>query len=347
MRLFITTIFILALCNTSLAQAVSIKKDVSQHPIHVTSESISTWEANGIRVFKAEGNVEIEQGGVLVVANNVIIWFREIKIGQIVEGNMGVYCEGDVTFLQEDDVQEFKETYLELVTTAGVAVKSKDVKIPIKSFEEEQRAGLYSQAERFKAKEKGESYEGDISTGIAAEGVPIDIMADDIDTWIENDVRVIVAIGNVKIKRNDETLNADNIILYFDQEKGGKDKSSKQIYKEVYAEGNVTLKRDGDTVIAEKIFENIKEEKGISINSTVSSALKPPIVAGEIPLYIKGDEVKHTKGNYEINNGSFTHCSYGHPHFHFKFSKLRVIKNEEQAIASVQNNVFYAGKVPL
>ena len=137
--------------------------------------------------------------------------------------------------------------------------------------------GLYTQAEKFKAKEKGESYEGDISTGIAAEGEPIDIMADDIDTWIENDVRVIVAIGNVKIKRNNETLNADNIILYFDQEKGGKGKSSKQIYKEVYAEGNVTLRRDGDVVIADKIFENIKEEKGISINSTISSALKPQL----------------------------------------------------------------------
>ncbi len=36
---------------------------------------------------------------------------------------------------------------------------------------------------------------------ISAEGEPIDIFADDIDTWIEKDVRVVVAIGNVRIKR--------------------------------------------------------------------------------------------------------------------------------------------------
>ncbi len=351
MRLFITTISIvllLTLCTRNSAQGISIKEDVSQHPIHVTAGNISTWQANGIRVFKILNNVEIEQGDIRVVANHVIIWFKEIKIGQLVEGDMEIYCKGNVTLFQEDDnIQEFKEMYLELVTTAGVAVIPKDAKTPIKSFEEEQKAGLYSQAEKFRAKEKGESYEGGISTGIAAEGEPIDIMADDIDTWIENDVRVIVAIGNVKIKRNNETLDADNVILYFDQEKKEGEKSPKQIYKEVYAEGNVTLRRNDDMVIADKIFENIKEEKGIFTNSTISSALKPPIVMGVIPVYLKGEEIKHTKGDYVINNGGFTHCSYGHPHYHFKYSKLRVIKNGETAIASSKKNVFYAGKIPL
>ena len=55
----------------------------------------------------------------------------------------------------------------------------------------------------------------------------VDILADDIDTWLENDVRIIVAVGNVRIKKGDETLNADNVILYFDQEKGEKGKAGK------------------------------------------------------------------------------------------------------------------------
>ncbi len=350
MRLFLTSIFILSLltfCNINPAQGVPIKKDVSQHPIHVKAANISTWQANGIRVFKALDNVEIEQGDVRIVASNAIIWFKEVKIGQLVEGNMEVYCEGEVTLFQEDDIQGFEEAYLELVTTAGVAVSPTDVKIPIKSFEEEQKAGLYLKAEMFKAKEKGGPYEIATSTGIAAPGGLIDITADDIDSWVENDVRVIVAIGNVKIKRNNETLNADNIILYFDQEKTGESKSPKQIYKEVYAEGNVTLKRNDDLIIADKIFENIQDEKGLFTNSTINSTLKPPIVKGEIPVFLKGDEIKHTKGNYEISDGNFTHCSYGHPHYHFKYSKLRVIKDKGQSIASAKNNVFYAGKVPL
>ncbi len=36
---------------------------------------------------------------------------------------------------------------------------------------------------------------------ISDEGEPIDIFADDIDTWIEKDVRVVVAIRNDRIKR--------------------------------------------------------------------------------------------------------------------------------------------------
>ena len=350
MRLFVTTTFLIALiilCDRNIAQGALIKKDVSQHPIHISAGNITTWQKNGVRVFQARGNVEIDQGDIRIIANSVIIWFKEVKIGQLVEGNMEIYCGGNVTLFQEEDIQKYKEIYLELVTTAGVAVSPKLAHVSIKSFEDEQRSGLYVQAEKFKAKEKGEPHKDDISTGVAAEGEMVDILADDIDTWLENDVRVIVAIGNVRIKKGDETLNADNVILYFDQEKGEKEKPPKQIYKEVYAEGNVTLKRKDDLIIAEKIFENIKEKKGIFTDSTISSVIKPPVVRVPMPTYIKGDEIKHSKGNYEIKNGDFSLCSYGHPHYRFKYSKLRIVKTGEKSILTAKNNVFYVGKVPL
>ncbi len=292
MRLFVTTIFLIALiilCDRNIAQGALIKKDVSQHPIHISAGSITTWQKDEIRVFQAQGNVEIEQGDIRITANSVIIWFKEVKIGQLVEGNMEIYCEGNVTLFQEDDIQDYKKIYLELVTTAGVSVSPTHAHVQVKSFEDEQRSGLYVQAEKFKAKEKGEPYKDDTPTGTAAAGGMVDILADDIDTWLENDVRIIVAIGNVRIKKGDETLNADNVILYFDQEEGEKGKSPKQVYKEVYAEGNVTLKRKDDLVIAEKIFESFKEEKGIFVNSTISSVLKPPVVRMPLPAFVSCD----------------------------------------------------------
>ncbi|MCR4289601.1 MAG: LPS assembly protein LptD [Candidatus Scalindua sp.] len=332
-----------------------MKKDISHFPIHISAGSISTWQNNEIRVFQASGNAEIEQGDIRIVADNIIIWFKEVKTGQIVEGNLEIYCSGNVTLFQEEDIQDSEETYLVLVTTAGVSVSPTQTNAQVKSvedvqvtsFEDEQRSELYAQAEKFKAEERGEPYKDGTSTATADVGEMVDILADDIDTWLENDVRVIVAIGNVRIKKSGETLNADNVILYFEQEESDKGKSPKQVYKEVYAEGNVTLTRGSDLIIAEKIFQNIKDDKGLFVNSTIESVLEPPAVKIKLPAFISGDEIKNTKGNYEIKNGNFSLCGYGHPHYKFKYSKLRIIKTEGNSILTAKNNVFKIGKVPL
>jgi len=344
MRLSISTIFfilLIILCNRNLAQGARIKKDVAHYPIHIDAEGISTWQNNEIRVFQAHGNAEVVQGDVRVVADDIIIWFKEIKTGQVAEGGLDIYCKGNVTLFQEEDVQDFEETYLELVTTAGVSVGN------VSSTEEGQRSGLYAQAEKFKAEERGEQYKDDAPTGTAVAGEMVDIIADDIDSWLENNVRVIVATGNVRIKKGGETLNADNVILYFDQEKDEEGKSPKQTYKEFYAEGNVTMTRGSDLIIADKIFQNIKEDKGLFVDSTIESVLQPPAVKITTPAFVSGDEIKNTKGNYEINNGDFSLCGYGHPHYRFKYSKVRIIKSGENSILTAKNNVFKLGRVPV
>jgi lipopolysaccharide assembly outer membrane protein LptD (OstA) len=344
MRLSIYTIFfifLILLCNRNMAKGARIKKDVAHYPIHISADSISTWQNNEIRVFQANGNAEVVQGDVRIVANDIIIWFKEVKTGQIIEGNLEIYCNGNVTFFQEEDIQDFGETYLELVTTAGVSVGN------VTSTEDEPRSGLYAQAEKFKAKERGELYKDDTPTGTDVAGEMVDIIADDIDSWLENNVRVIVATGNVRIKKGDDTLNADNVILYFDQEKDEEGKSPKQTYKEFYAEGNVTMTRGTDLIIAEKIFQNIKEDKGLFVDSTIESILEPPAVKIITPAYVSGNEIKNTKGNYEINNGTFSLCGYGHPHYRFNYSKVRIIKSGENAIVTAKNNVFRLGRVPI
>ena len=95
-----------------------------------------------------------------------------------------------------------------------------------------------------------------------AGGELIDITADDIDSWEEGDTRIIVALGNVKIRKGkSETLDADSAILYMALEKDEKGKSPKQTYKEFYAEGNVTMVQGEDLIIADKVFDNVQERK--------------------------------------------------------------------------------------
>ena len=62
-----------------MAQGARIKKDVSHYPIHISADTISTWQNNEIRVFQARGNAEIDQGDIRIIADSVIIWFKEIK----------------------------------------------------------------------------------------------------------------------------------------------------------------------------------------------------------------------------------------------------------------------------
>ncbi len=353
MRFFATIIFFISLilCSKYSAQGALITTDVSQQPISINANNIQTWDKNGVKVFLAEGDVKIEQGGVQILANSIAAWFTEVSVVQHVEGHMEIYCEGNVSLLQEGIIENYEQIYLRLVTNAGVVINP--TKAPIKSFEEEQKTELYLHGKKIRAEGREEfaskeKPEFGPPVSISAEGEPIDIFADDIDTWVEKDVRIVVATGNVRIKKDGETLNADNVILYFDQEKSGKDKSPKLIYKEMYAEGNVTLIRKDDVIIADKVFENMKEEKGIFVNSSINAVLKPPTVRVKTPIYIHGDEIKHRgKGRYDIENGRYSLCSYGHPHFYFKSSKIRVIQTAKHSIVSAKKNIFYAGNIPL
>ncbi|MDP6433478.1 MAG: LPS assembly protein LptD, partial [Candidatus Scalindua sp.] len=182
-----------------------------------------------------------------------------------------------------------------------------------------------------------------------ASGELIDITADDIDSWEEGNTRVIVALGNVKIKKGEsETLDADSAILYMALEEDEKGKSPKQTYKEFYAEGNVTMVQGEDLIIADKVFDNVQERKALFVNSTITRVLKPPMLKQTTPSFLFGAEIKQRdKGRYEAKNGNFSFCSYGHPHYRFKFKKFRITKAPKSLIGSTKNNVFYMGKVPI
>lgn len=351
MKTFAITIFsLLIILSNNLTEGALIKVDVSQQPLSINADNVTTWRKNGTRIFSAAGNVKIEQGDVQVIADNVVAWFTETRISQHVEGNIEVYCEGNISLFQDEDIQNYKYMYLRFIANAGVVVNA--TKGQVNSFEEEQMSGIYIRGKAIQAEGKDEFASNEApqilpqapASSISAGGVPIDIFADDIDTWVEKDMRVVVATGNVRIKKNGETLEADNVILYFAQVPTEDGKSQTLVYKEVYAEGNATLRREKDIMIADKIFEVIEDNKGLYVNSII----RTQVPEFELPTYIVGEEIKHRgKGRYDTKNGHYTTCSFGHPHFRFKSSNIRLFKTDEQAIVSARKNVFYVGNLPL
>ena len=110
MRLFVTTTFLIALiilCDRNIAQGALIKKDVSQHPIHITGGA-STWQKDGMRIFSV-GGTKIEQGDIQITASSTIFWFSEVKSTQFTEGSLDILCEGNVTLMQEDSYDKYEQ----------------------------------------------------------------------------------------------------------------------------------------------------------------------------------------------------------------------------------------------
>ena len=87
MRLFVTTAFLIALiifCDRSITQGALIKKDVSQHPIHITGGA-STWMKDGMRIFSV-GGAKIEQGDIQITAKTQYSGFQRSRAHNLLKG---------------------------------------------------------------------------------------------------------------------------------------------------------------------------------------------------------------------------------------------------------------------
>jgi lipopolysaccharide export system protein LptA len=236
---FLGLLFIvwLAFHPVALSQGL-ITIETTPFPISITAKEISTWQKEGTRVFVAEGEVWITQGKLLITANNASIWFYEQEALQQKEARMEVYCEGKVALVQDKDVQHYEQLLVRLNTTAGLVVNPHTGKV--KTFEEEQPISTYQQALSARARWKGEFSSKEPVPLVTKEPGLVEIVADDIDSWVEGDMRIVSALGNVVVQRDDATIEADNVILWFEQEEV--DGRKKQVFKELYAEGNITLR---------------------------------------------------------------------------------------------------------
>lgn len=303
-----------------------ITLEITSQPINITAENVSTWQKEGVRVFVVYGDTWINQGKVLITADSATCWFYEQEALQQKEARVEVYCMGNVSLVQDKDVQHYEELFVRLETTAGLVVNP--VVGKVQTFEEEQPVDTYLRAAKIKALGRGEFASKELlpvgPAEMPAKPPVVDIVADDIDSWMEGDKRIVTALGNVVLKKYDTTLEADNVILWFEQE--GLDGKKKQVFKELYAEGNVTLRSKEDIMKADKVFQNLPERKGIYINPRIKTTMpKTP----QTPIYIEGEEAKQIDQHHMlIKNGYFTTCGFGHPHYRFKSRNITVTRRQ-------------------
>ncbi|MEK7358862.1 MAG: LPS assembly protein LptD [Planctomycetota bacterium] len=362
-------LFILA--GSAYADRLLSEKNIAQRPFSLKANNISTWEKDGIRVFVASDEAKIMQGSFQIVADTIVCWFHEEEALQQTEATVEMYCEGNITIFQDTNYEKYAQVYLRSETMTGVVIDCPTQ--PIETLETAKELDVLLRAEAIRSMGKEEYLSTVMSPqALKAEGAPkgelIDVVADNIDSWKEGNRRIVVCLGNVKIKKADLAVDADNVILYFDEKESGGQKKSELLLSEVYAEGNVTMRHKKDVQVADKIFENMVEDKGIYINTQMKTVIEPskkqpapasdgttrqkqkqaPPGAEDMPVYITGEEVIHTgKGQYETKNGTMSTCGYGHPHYRFEGQKIRLIQRENHNVFSSSRNTVYFGKYPV
>ncbi len=349
------------------AQDISVIGGDLQKPIAVSSPKINSWESDGVRVFECLGDVRIIRGENLeILANECIFWFYEDKAFQSDEATIDVYLSGNVSLLKDGKVDKHGQLFLRLQTSTGLVIETG--KDGVSMFEEVQKNALYTKASSIKKRVKSDSSsrgsskeEAQIFT-IPEEGQAVSILADEVDSWVEGDKRVVTAIGNVSIKKEDMELNADSVVLYFAAKDGKTFNLEEGEFDEMYAEGNVTLRRQEDVHMADKVFLNLKKNKGLMVNAQLHIDVELDDVKGDkkrgkrkygrddevetdshedntLHAHVKGEEIRLVgEGQYEIINGQFSNCGFGHPHYRFESSKIRIIKAKDQGVISLAGN---------
>ena len=210
---FITNVY----CH---AESLLSVKNIAQRPFSLSASRISTWEKDGIRVFVANKDVRITQGPFQITADSAVCWFHEAEASQYTEATIEVYCEGNVTIMEDENYENFEQVYLRFVTMTGILVNP-DIQ-PIETFEEAQKTDVVLRGEEIRSRKTEEYLSTEKPQKVSTSGTPkkeemIDIIADNIDSWQEGERRIVVALGNVKIKKEDMTIDADSVILWLEK----------------------------------------------------------------------------------------------------------------------------------
>ena len=364
--------FVILISARLQAEDISVIGGDLQKPIAVSSPKIVSWESNGVRVFECVGDVRIIRGENLeILANECVFWFYEDKAFQSDEATIDVYFSGNVSLLKDGKVEKHGQLFLRLQTSTGLVIETG--KDGVSLFEEEQSSALYAKASSIKKSvnrdlsSRGRTAEAQV-VAIPEEGQAVSILADEVDSWVEGDKRIVTAIGNVSIRKEDMELNADSVVLYFAVKDGKSFNLDEGEFDEMYAEGNVTLRREEDVHLADKVFLNLKKNTGLMVNALLHIDVELDDVKGDkkrgkrkygrdaeieteggddhtLHAHVRGEEIRLVgEGQYEIINGEFSNCGFGHPHYRFQSSKIRIIKAKDHGVISLAGNRAKWGK---
>ena len=109
---FLIIILFSIMSAAGYAEGLLSEKNIVQRPFSLSAKHISTWKKNGIRVFIAKKDVRVFQGTIQITSDAAVCWFHEDESAQSREASVEVYCEGDVTILQDENHEKFEQVYL-------------------------------------------------------------------------------------------------------------------------------------------------------------------------------------------------------------------------------------------
>ena len=349
-RLIVLTLLWLAPCiGASRAYPQAMDQKLLTETIRVAGKSIHTWPEEGMaRCFEVMGDSRIQQGDITLASTNAVIWFDELAARTSGVAQCFIYAESGVTLVHEGKTEAYQQLLAQFDTQAGLTVDG-----PIMTYESPLKNALYKRAVAVRDSQKpgftstraipAEAKAKAKPRGAAeAEAEEVEIFAENMNSWEEGDKRVVVATGNVVIRRGAYELTAERVVLWVPaaSQKGG----NIQELGQVYAEGDVTLSNEKGLIRADQVFADRIANRSLMTNAEVRTT--DP--SQKIPFVFRGEEVRQLdEQRFVAKNGSITTDPYGKPHFKFKGKVMKLTLGKRASVVSSTDNTLQIGDVPV
>jgi hypothetical protein len=176
---------------------------------------------------------------------------------------------------------------------------------------------------------------------------PIHLKADSISARMDDDgkTRIVIAIGNVRIKSLDMTLEADNVVVWAQQAPQMADLfAGKARNVQVYAEGNVRAERGEMLVRTPRLFRDMSGDSALAYEAR----LRMFMTDEKIPVYVRAERMRQSGERWGWEQATISTCSFGHPHYEV-FAGTINMKREGGHTKSVTANhaQVKVGKTPV
>jgi len=351
------------------AQDVRAALIEGQHDFHAlkleSTESVRTWEQDGVRVFVAPEGALLRQGPVRLVAPRLVVWFdrRLSSDPEVRAATLRVYAEGipgedgapseRVLLAEGDGLRECGALYLRLRSTLSFAWDC-----PLVRSEEPARSSLLVRAESLTR----DLDEDTCWDEVPAPG-PVEVFqtalrrlnAEEMHVSAAEDPYTAVYVGDVHGEVGNLLLRADAAVLWYHQ--------ARDVY-EIYAEGNIRLERkpgaapsielkEGEPDVtgifrsmrADQVYINPRRARGLATNTEVR--LTDPTAEPRTVYVFRGEKTFLIDSQTLImKEVSATTCGFARPHYQFKADTVQVMRQKPSTLLHAWNPRLQLGETP-
>ena len=176
-----------------------------QRPFSLSAERISTWKKmECVYLLPVRMRGYDPQGPFQITSDSPpFVGFTRKRLHNIQRLRWRCIVKAMLPSCKMKTTKKFEQVYLRFETMTGIMVNPEIQ--PIATFEGATKDGVFC-GRRNPFAEKEEYLSTEIPSKVPTAGAPpqeeiVDIVTDNIDSWEEGDKQVVVAIGNVKIKK--------------------------------------------------------------------------------------------------------------------------------------------------